>query len=165
MVNMELIGADVLDLLDNKGAFFITGDKDKLNVMNIGWGMIGYLWSKPTFIAAIRPSRYTFEFLKEKPEFNVCFTKGALNQQLVLVGTKSGRSFDKRNIEGITYTQAQTNSTPVIKEADFTIECKVIYTQPLDKDTLPEEAKKAFYGGDEPKDVHTMFYAEITAMY
>jgi len=165
MVNMELIGADIIDLLDNKGAFFITGNKDKLNVMNIGWGTIGYFWSKPTFIAAIRPSRYTYQFLKEKAEFNVCFTKGALNKQLVMVGTKSGRDIDKRNIEGITYIDSKTNSTPVIEEADFTIECKVLYTQPLDPNALPEDVKKTFYGGSDPKDVHTMFYAEITAMY
>ncbi len=165
MVNMELIGADILDLLDNKGAFFLTGDENKLNVMNIGWGMIGYLWSKPMFIAAIRPSRYTYSFLQEKPEFNVCFTKGALNEQLMIVGTKSGRNIDKRNIAGITYIPSKTNSTPVIKEADFTIECKVVYSQPLDPNTLPEEAKKSFYGGFNAEDVHTMFYAEITDMY
>jgi len=159
---MGQIGADVLDLLDNKGAFFIVGDDSKLNVMNIGWGMVGYLWSKPVFIAAIRPSRYTYKFLQEKPEFNVCFTKGALNEQLTLVGTKSGRDIDKRNIDGITYATSKTNTTPVIKEADCTMECKVIYTQPLDPNALPEDVKKTFYRSG---DTHTMFYAEITAIY
>lgn len=165
MVNMELIGADVMDLLNNKGAFFIVGDKKKMNVMNIGWGMIGYFWSKPMFIAAIRPSRYTYDFLQEKPEFNVCFTKGDLNKQLLLVGTKSGRTIDKSKLEGLTYIDSKTNDTPVIKDADFTIECNVVYTQPLDADALPEDVKKSFYGGNDPKDVHTMFYAEIKSMY
>jgi len=160
MINFEKLNPEIIDLLDNKGAFFIVGDKNKLNVMNIGWGMVGYLWSKPVFVAAIRPTRYTYKFLEEKPEFNVCFTKGALNQQLTLVGTKSGKDIDKRNIEGITYIDSNTNTTPVIKEADFTMECKVLHSQKLEN--LPENIQKTFYGsGDE----HVMFYAEITDIY
>ena len=48
-----------LDTALNTGAFLCSGD----NVMVISWGMIGVMWGKKVFVAPVRESRYTKEFI------------------------------------------------------------------------------------------------------
>ena len=54
---------DAFDNLYTKGAFFTVGDEKKANTMTISWGSIGYMWRRPMFMAMIRESRYSNEFL------------------------------------------------------------------------------------------------------
>jgi len=36
-----------------------VGADGKANVMTIGWGTMGCIWSRPVFIVLVRPSRHT----------------------------------------------------------------------------------------------------------
>ena len=35
------------------GCLLVSGNLGKANVMTIGWGLIGHLWSKPFFMVAV----------------------------------------------------------------------------------------------------------------
>ena len=48
-----------LDTAFSSGAFLCSGD----NVMVASWGMIGVMWGKKVFVAPVRESRYTKEFI------------------------------------------------------------------------------------------------------
>src|SRR5208337_2213667 len=48
-----------------------TGTDGKANVMTIGWGTIGCIWSRPVFIVLVRPSRYTYSRLEQVSDFTV----------------------------------------------------------------------------------------------
>ena len=50
--------------------FLLNTQADKFNTMVIGWGHIGRLWNKPTFVVYVRQSRFT----KEQIEKNRAFT-------------------------------------------------------------------------------------------
>ena len=58
-----------------KGAFLTVKNGEKMNVMTIGWGNIGFIWGKPIFTALVRYSRYTYELLENSGEFAVCVPK------------------------------------------------------------------------------------------
>ena len=46
-----------------RGILLTTSDAGKVNTMTIGWGTLGIEWGKPIFVAYVRESRYTREFL------------------------------------------------------------------------------------------------------
>ena len=55
---------ETLRALRGCGCLLVSGDVEEANVMTIGWGLIGPLWSRPFFLVAIRPSRYTYSFIE-----------------------------------------------------------------------------------------------------
>ena len=55
----------------------------RFDSMVIGWGHLGTLWSKPTFIVYVRDSRFTKEQLDATGEFrNDLFFRGSLRNRL-----------------------------------------------------------------------------------
>ena len=55
--------------LHSDGAFLVVKDKKgKVNVMTIGWAMIGVVWGKPMMTVFVRPARYTHELICVCPE-------------------------------------------------------------------------------------------------
>ena len=69
----ECLGA-VEHQLTNGGAFLITADGKRVNVMTIGWGGINYYWKRPVFIVPVRQSRYTKEILNKNGAGKYIFT-------------------------------------------------------------------------------------------
>ena len=54
-----------------KGVLLTAAAEGKVNTMTIAWGTMGIQWKKPIFIAFVRESRYTKEFLDKNGEFTV----------------------------------------------------------------------------------------------
>src|SRR5208283_748424 len=71
-----------------------TSADGKPNVMTIGWGTIGSIWSRPTFIVLVRPSRFTFSRLEEVSDFTVNVPPRELAAAASHCGTFSGRDHD-----------------------------------------------------------------------
>lgn len=54
--------------------------------MTISWGNIGFQWRKPVFIALVRESRYTKEFIDKSNEFTVTIPFGdSMKEELAFV--------------------------------------------------------------------------------
>ena len=61
-----------LNALKGDGLLLTTTRKDEsVNVMTIGWGTIGIVWSLPMFLVMVRPSRLTYDFLQQTEQFTV----------------------------------------------------------------------------------------------
>lgn len=60
--------SETMKMFERCGLLLVSGNTNKANVMTIGWGPIGPLWSKPFFIVAVRSSRHTFKFMEETGE-------------------------------------------------------------------------------------------------
>lgn len=134
------------------GAFLTSGN----NVMTIGWGFIGYMWRKRVFIAPVRESRFTREFIDKTGEFAVSVPhEGELKTALKLAGTKSGREIDK--LGEISNHKASTVNTVLIDGAEKYYECKVLAAIPINKADL-DESVKGFYDDD---DMHILYIGEI----
>lgn len=147
-----------------KGAFLTVKDNDgNLNTMTISWGTIGCMWRKPVFMAMVRKSRHTFDILEKTNEFTVSFPlEDNLKKELNVCGTKSGREIDKFKECKLTSLESQTIKTPVIKECNLHLECKIMYKQALSPEFMTDELIELYGKG---KDYHTLYYGEIKECY
>ena len=141
---------------------------EKFNSMVIGWGHLGVIWGLPTFTVYVRQSRYTKAQLDKTGEFTVSAPlEGQLSKEVFRVcGSLSGRDVDKQEAAHLTLVDAETISTPGIKEYPLTLECKVLYRQDQALDSIPEGIRQRYYSrGTDVGDFHTAYIAEIVNAY
>lgn len=136
-------------------ALVTAGTKEKFNSMTIGWGGMGTLWRVPVLQIFIRPNRYTFKFLEENEYFTVSFYDKKYKKALGIMGSKSGKDFDKVKLSGLTPKFLENGIT--YEEAAETYVCKKIYMNQLDQSKFPESAEKLYK--DEP--AHYVIFGEL----
>ena len=78
-----------------EGAFLTVKADGALNTMTIGWATIGYVWSRPIMMVAVRLSRHTFGLMEAAEDFTVSIPSTDMDAELDCCGTRSGRDFDK----------------------------------------------------------------------
>lgn len=146
---------------------------DKVNPMVIGWGTVGIEWGRPVFVAYVRKSRFTWELLKQNPEFTVNVPLEDVSPEIIKVcGTKSGRDMDKVQTLGLTLEEPEMISVPGIRELPLTLECKVIEEEVQNIPSLRQDLQQRYYPGDVTDlsagcnpEYHTAFYGEILNAY
>ncbi len=149
--------------LHPNGMLLTTAADGKVNTMTIGWGTLGYDWSRPVFIAYVRDSRYTREMLEKNGEFTVNVPMGDADKNILRIcGTKSGRDTDKIDEAGLTLVESDVVSVPGIAQFPLTLECKVIYVEEQDPARQPGDIVQNYYpsGGH-----HTALYGQIVNAY
>lgn len=152
------------DNLYKGGAFFTVGDGNKANTMEISWGTIGYMWKRPIFMAMIRESRYSNEFLGKDKTFTVSIPfDGNMKKELSICGTKSGRDIDKEKEANIKFVKSRSVEAPVIDNCQKYYECKIIFKQELNLDNMSKEMQDMFYPAHETK--HILYFGEIVESY
>jgi len=161
-VSLTSYAEETVRVLGQCGCLLVSGKMEKANVMAIGWGFIGPLWGKPFFMVAVRPSRYTYEFLEETGDFTVNVPKGGMEQIVDYCGSVSGRKHNKFQEKGLTLAPAKKVSSPVISECTVHYECKVAYKMNVVPKGLPEEVIKSYYPSG---NFHTFYFGEILATY
>lgn len=156
------ISKDVMEQLP-KGAFLTVKDGGRTNTMTIGWGALGFMWKRPIFTVMVRYSRHTYHLIDKADEFTVSFPlNDQLKDALNVCGTKSGRNIDKFTECGLKTEKGRVVDTPVISDCDMHIECRIVYRQGMDQNSLVDEIKKTCY----PKeDYHVLYYGEILKAY
>lgn len=156
-----------------KGILLTTKNGDFVNTMTIGWGHVGILWGRPTFVAYVRESRHTRAMLENHGEFTVNIPTGPIDGGILgICGTKSGRDMDKIKELGLTLVDSDHVDVPGIKQLPLTLECKVIYTQKQDVASIPDDLIKRYYPNYIDSNVsfadadgHYCFVAEIVGSY
>lgn len=154
---------ETMQRMQEDGLLLVTqgGDK-KPNVMTIGWGTIGVVWSRPVFIVFVRPSRYTFDRLEDVAEFTVNVPPKALQEAVAHCGTVSGRQHDKIQDMKLTIRPSQHVSPPIIAECAIHYECRSLHQNDLAPATLFQPVMERYY----PKqDFHRLYFGEILACY
>ena len=155
-----------------KGALLGTMG-DKYNAMVIGWGHLGVVWGRPTFVAYVREHRYTKAQLDKTHEFTVSVPLGEADKAITRIcGLMSCRDIDKVREAGLTLVEPETNHTPGVAQYPLTIECRVLYSQKQDLSALPEDIRAGSYpqdvDGGAPlanRDAHTAYIGEIVDAY
>lgn len=151
-----------------KGILLTTATQGKINTMTIGWGHVGIDWSRPIFVAYVRETRHTKSMLEETGEFTVNIPYGEYDPAILgYCGTKSGRDCDKILDMNLTLEEPNKISVPGIKEFPLTLECKVIYKQQQDLNSIPADILDRFYPEDADgfRDYHIAYYGEILDAY
>ena len=60
--------------MKSEWALLTAGTLDKFNTMTIGWLTAGIIWGKDVITCYVRPSRYTYEFIKTMIYSPLAFT-------------------------------------------------------------------------------------------
>ena len=106
------------------------GDMEKSNVVTVAWTGILNTIPPKTYIS-LRPSRYSYEIIKDKGEFVINLTTAELVRTADSCGVYTGRKVDKFAKYGLTKAEAFEVSTPVIGESPLSLECRVTDIVPL----------------------------------
>ncbi len=150
-----------LNLLDSsfkRGALLCVGDAEHSNIMTISWGFSGVIWNQPMFVAVVRPTRYSHEFLQKVKTFSVNFLSSRFSEQIAFCGTRTGRHVDKWRECGFTRRAGQMITTPTIDDAELILECRIQYEQSLDPAGFLIKEIATHYP---IKDYHTVYFGKI----
>ena len=146
-----------------KGVLLTTALEGKVNTMTIGWGHIGIEWGRPIFVAYVRESRFTKEYLEKTGEFTVNIPLTDCDKNiLACCGTKSGRDMDKIAHLGLDLEAPETISVPGIRQLPLTLECKVIFRQDQPLGGIEQDVIQRYYSQGDP---HTAYYGQILNAY
>ena len=163
MSNFKEISAK--ELSDNP--FQLIGDEwmlvtatsnNRTNTMTASWGGLGFMWKKDVAFIVIRPQRYTKEFIDNSDTLSLSFFDSSFKKKLSYLGTVSGRDEDKIANSGLTLNTS--DDAPYFEEARLVLECKKLFSQPMEADSfLDEDIIKTWYPDS---DYHTLYIVEIT---
>ncbi len=106
-------------------ALVTSKHKDKHNIMAAGFHTaIGY--APPIYGVSLRKETYSYDLIMESGVFGINFVPAHLAKLIQTVGTRSGRHMDKFSEYNIEYDNGKKLNVPILKEAYFAYECKVI---------------------------------------
>lgn len=107
-----------------------SGTTEKPNICTAAW--CGILSTKPpkTYVS-LRPSRYSYELIKERGEFVINLPASMQIRNIDFCGVKSGRDIDKFEHCKFTTTPSKLISPPILDQSPVSIECKVEQIIPL----------------------------------
>lgn len=146
-----------------KGAFLTTAYGDETNTMTISWGNLGIMWAKPVCTVMVRPSRHTYGIIEKAGEFTLSIPlDDSLAQALAICGSKSGRDLNKFAAANLTVQNGKVVNTPVISGPCLHLECRIVYRQDMEADSLLPELRQLKYATG---DYHTFYAGEIVTAY
>lgn len=157
-INVTEINENFIKNIGDEWMLITAGNKDSYNMMTASWGFAGVMWGSPTAIAAVRPQRYTIEFMKAQEYFTLSFY-GEDKKIHAVCGKESGRDVNKTEKTGLNPLFDDKTQAPYFAEARLVLVCKKIYTQDLEKSSfLDTDIITKWYPNE---DYHTMFYGKI----
>lgn len=120
------------------------GDEERANIVTVAW--TGTICTNPamTYIS-LRPSRYSYELIKETGYFVINLTTESIVQATDFCGVKSGREIDKFKVMNLTVMRDEETNCPVIGESPVSIICETVEIKELGS--------------------HHMFIAQVKSVY
>ncbi len=150
----------IFKLIGKDWMLIAAGDKKNYNMMTASWGSCGILWNKPISIIFIRPQRYTLEFVERNDFYTLNFFDQSYRDTLNLLGTESGRDFNKMEIKELDALETDNNSV-CFEQARIVMECKKIYHDDIKPSMFLDQDIHKMYPGN---DYHKMFFGEIISV-
>ncbi len=158
-VNVKEIEGNAVKMIADEWMLITAGNQNKYNMMTASWGFIGEMWSKDSVVIAVRPQRYTMDFLKQEDYFTLSFY-GDKRDIHAVCGSKSGRDVDKTALTGL--TPVFSDGTVFFDEARLVLVCKKRYCNRLSPEAFTDGDCKELYPAD---DRHFMLIGEIVKTY
>ena len=104
------------------------GGKD--NVFTVAWTGITNTVPPKTYIS-VRPSRYSYQMIKESGEFAINLTTASLVRAADSCGVYTGKKVDKFERCKLTKAAASEISCPILADSPLALECRVTDIIPL----------------------------------
>ena len=125
----ENINENIFKLI-GKDWMLVAAQKDgKTNAMTASWGFAGVMWGKNCLITAIRPQRYTKEFVDGSDTFSITILPDGYRDTLNYFGSVSGRDEDKIAKSGLTVEKCE--NTPYFAEGKLVFICRKMFAQKI----------------------------------
>jgi flavin reductase (DIM6/NTAB) family NADH-FMN oxidoreductase RutF len=155
--------AQTMQQMREDGLLLATQGADgRPNIMTIGWGTMGIIWSRPIFIVMVMPSRHTYSRLEEISDFTVNVPPRELAAAASHCGTVSGRDHDKFKEMHLTAAPSREVRAPIVQECVVHYECRTVHRN----DVLPDALAQAVRDEAYPKEnFHRIYFGEIVAAY
>jgi len=157
-IGPEDVEDNFVRLLRENMGLLTAGEPGRTNSMTIGWGAFGTLWSVPVFNVYVSPDRYTHGFMEEFETYTVSFLSERHRDDVIYLGTHSGRDGDKISQTSLTL-EYTVNGTPYFEEAFMVIECRKQYGAQFEDSRLGE-IPSGFYE-KVPVGVHSAYVGQI----
>lgn len=153
----ENINENIFKLI-GKDWMLVAAQKDgKTNAMTASWGFAGVMWGKNCLITAIRPQRYTKEFIDGSDTFSITILPDGYRDTLNYFGSVSGRDEDKIAKSGLTVEKCE--NAPYFAEGKLVLICRKMFAQEIKAESfIDKEALEKWYTNN---DFHTLYVAEI----
>ena len=120
------------------------GDMENSNIITVGW--TGIINTHPPRVSiAVRPTRHSYQIIKERGEFVLNLTPASLVRAADYCGMYTGAKVDKFEKCKLTRAAAEEVSAPMIAECPLSLCCRVTDVIPLGS--------------------HDMFLADILSVY
>jgi flavin reductase (DIM6/NTAB) family NADH-FMN oxidoreductase RutF len=164
VIPIESFNTNIFQVFNKEWMLLTGGDLDsgEYNPMTIAWGFMGTMWFKPVVIVAVRPQRYTLEFLEKYNTFTLSGFGEDKKEALSFCGAHSGRELNKINECSLTPMPAEKAGAPAFEEAELVIECRKLYYDQLKGKNFID---KSIIGSCYPdRDFHIMFAGEVLAI-
>ena len=100
------------------------GSMEKSNIITVAWTGITNTVPPKTYIS-VRPSRYSYDLIKESGEFVINLTTAELIMKADYCGVYTGAKVDKFAKCGFSKEEASEVSCPLIEESPLSLECRV----------------------------------------
>jgi len=100
------------------------GSEEVPNVLTIAWTGILNTIPPKTYIS-IRPSRFSYEIIKDTREFVINLTTTDLVRAADYCGVKSGKDCNKFELMNLSTQKASEISAPLLEQSPVSIECRV----------------------------------------
>ena len=158
--------------LQDPGLLLVSANKlGKINVMTIGWGLIGMFWGRPVFMVAVRSSSYTKRLIEDSGEFTVNVPDEGMKDVVQHCGEVSGREHDKFSECKLSLLKSRIVRAPVIAQCKLHYECRVVHKLDVIPRLVPvrffvramiERVKGLF---NRHGNYRSLYFGEILAIY
>ncbi len=102
----------------------VTDGRNQDNIITVAW--TGTVCTNPPMVyISVRPSRYSYDMIRETGEFAINLTTEKLVYAVDYCGVKSGREVDKFKELKLTKEKGLYIKAPLIAESPVSIECRV----------------------------------------
>ncbi|MDD2634906.1 MAG: flavin reductase [Bacteroidales bacterium] len=156
------LNENVIKMIGKDWMLIAAGNLEDYNMMTASWGTLGWLWEKPVSTIYVRPQRHTHTYTESEEYYSICFFNDPDKEVLRLMGTVSGRDFDKMNYEKLSPIETP-NGSIAFKEAYIVIECKKLYSMAFKEDEFTNtNTMNNIYP---KKDFHTAYIGEIVGVW
>ena len=153
----ENINENIFKLIGKDWMLVAAQKNGKTNAMTASWGFAGVMWGKNCLITAIRPQRYTKEFIDGSDTFSITILPDGYRDTLNYFGSVSGRDEDKIAKSGLTVEKCE--NTPYFAEGKLVLICRKMFAQEIKAESfIDKEALEKWYPNN---DLHTLYVAEI----
>ncbi len=143
------------------GVLVLAGDEKQSNALCVTNALVGRMWDKDVILIAVKPLRYTKEFIDINETFSVNFFSPEYQKEIDYIGSVSGRDANKMSrssLERNTY-----RGTPYYSDADTILFCRKLFAEEIKESSFID--KNLLFKHYLFKDFHTFFIAEVFKVF